>query len=394
MREGHDDPVPGSEKSHQVTLGLREPARRDGRALRLERKLLTRGKRIELDDAAQLRRIDELLRPHRAHAVGHPDDVAALERGRQVSRHLRLVPHLVSELRAESVEPALRGRVDERVLHRVERALGKRREGANGLHVIPEELDAKRVATRRSEHVDEPTANSELPTLLDPLDPLVAGDRELLGQPVDPRAVAHADLKRRRSFRQRWHALREAERRSADKPAAGQHVESPGPLADEMGRRSDSASEGHSARGEETDPIGSEKPAHPVGCVASIGVLRHQTDEPAARILPRPHSCQHQRQQRLRDPRRRRPRGKERSHALAASELGSKRLQHGSVHRKERSRAVHSGHPRQPGRQANDVRLDFRGATPDHHPLSAYPDAARVWCAKCVEIVTDPDRVR
>jgi len=67
----------------------------------------------------------------------------------------------------------------------MQRPLRERRERAHLLDLVAVELDPERLATRRREDVDEPTADSELAALLGTLDALVARESELLREPVE-----------------------------------------------------------------------------------------------------------------------------------------------------------------------------------------------------------------
>ncbi len=76
-----------------------------------------------------------------------------------------------------------------------------------------------------------------MPALLDLVDALVAGERELLGEHVDARLCAETDLNRLRAGSRRGRPLGEGERRGEDEAAGGEDVERPGPLPDEVRRR-------------------------------------------------------------------------------------------------------------------------------------------------------------
>ena len=78
-----------------------------------------------------------------------------------------------------------------------QRSLCERREGADLLDLVTEELDAKRLAAGRRKDIDKAAADSELAPLLDPFDALVAGGCEVLGQRLDARLVSRLDLERR-----------------------------------------------------------------------------------------------------------------------------------------------------------------------------------------------------
>ena len=79
-----------------------------------------------------------------------------------------------SQRRLDEVEAPLGGRVDDRLVDGVQRALRERRERADLLDLVAEELDPQRLAAGRREDVDEPAAHGELAALLDALDALVA----------------------------------------------------------------------------------------------------------------------------------------------------------------------------------------------------------------------------
>src|SRR5207248_10342708 len=119
----------------------------------------------------------------------------------------------------------------------MERALREGREGADRLHLVPEELDPERLAAGRREDVDDAAAHGELAALVGALDALVAGEGKVLGERVDARVVAYCDLEAGRTRRGRRHALGERDRGDADQATCGQHVERPGPFADEVRRR-------------------------------------------------------------------------------------------------------------------------------------------------------------
>ena len=73
-------------------------------------------------------------------------------------------------------------------------ALRERREGADRLDLVAEELDPERLAARGREHVDEPAADGELSALVDPLDALVTRERKLLGETLDAGLLARGEI--------------------------------------------------------------------------------------------------------------------------------------------------------------------------------------------------------
>src|SRR5205823_410923 len=137
----------------------------------------------------------------------------------------------------DAVEPPLCRGIDRAGLDRVERALRERRERADRLNLVAEELDAQRLAAGRREDVDQAAANRELPAVVDALVALVPGERELLGELLDPLLGTGRQLERGRPCSRRRQALGDCARRCADDPAAGENVERSGALADEVRRR-------------------------------------------------------------------------------------------------------------------------------------------------------------
>jgi hypothetical protein len=72
----------------------------------------------------------------------------------------------------------------------VQRSLRERREGADRLDLVAEELDPQRVAAGGREDVDQASADRELAALLHAVDALVAGEREPLRQGIEPRHLS------------------------------------------------------------------------------------------------------------------------------------------------------------------------------------------------------------
>ena len=89
MDERDDDPVPCPDVAEQVTLGLGEAARSDGRALRLEGVGLAARELGQPDGCAEVELRSELL----AHRFGDlfrlPDEVGRGQRRDEVLRHRR-----------------------------------------------------------------------------------------------------------------------------------------------------------------------------------------------------------------------------------------------------------------------------------------------------------------
>jgi len=87
-------------------------------------------------------------------------------------------------VKAEGEVPRSQGKAV-RVVDRVEGALGERREGANRLDLVAEEVDPQRLAAGRRKHVDDAAAHGELAALVSAIDPGVAREREVLRERVE-----------------------------------------------------------------------------------------------------------------------------------------------------------------------------------------------------------------
>src|SRR5207237_7736577 len=140
---------------------------------------------------------------------------------------------VVSEVDLDELAAALGRRVDRRLVDLAQGTLGERREDADLLDLVAEELDPERLATGGRKDVDEPPAHGELAPLLDPFGPLVAGRGEVLRQRGDAGLVALREAKRCWSSTRRRHSLGHRRGRRAHEPARGEHLERPRPLADE-----------------------------------------------------------------------------------------------------------------------------------------------------------------
>ena len=126
------------------------------------------------------------------------------------------------------------------------------------------------------EDVDDPAANRELAALLDPLHSLVARERQVLGERVDPGLVADGQVEPGRARVQRRHELGERGRRGADDPAGGEHVERACPLAHEVRRRLEPGLPADAAAREERDVFLAEVPGRRLGRVPGVRVLGEQ----------------------------------------------------------------------------------------------------------------------
>ena len=202
MRERDDDVELLAQQSAQLVLGLGEAARRERRPLRVERE------RLALRQRGQLGRPVERDRRQSPPPPRPPAPRRATRRGRargrtpardrRAPRAPALLPVVGPEVDLDELAPPLGGRDRSSPASTgAQRALRERRERADLLDLVAEELDPERLAAGRREDVDEPAAHRELAALLDPLDPLVAGGGELLGERVDPGLVARRDAKRR-----------------------------------------------------------------------------------------------------------------------------------------------------------------------------------------------------
>ncbi len=333
-RKGDDGAEAGPDERAQLVLGFGQAARGDRGALGLEREGLAGGERIELDGVVQRHRLELLFGPDLAHVPGLPDEVrAGRDRWHEVvgNRARRIRVLVVVEPQLDEIESPLGGGVDRRRVNRVQRALREGRERADALDLVAEELDAERLATRRRIDVDDPAAKRELPALLGLVDPLVAGERELLGDGVDAGVVAGGEADRRGPRLRRGHLLGERCCRRADEPAGRKDVEGARSLADEVRRRLEPRAPADAPAREERHVLVSDEPAGGLGDVARVRVLGREDDERPAELFVQRRD--QQRERRFRDARACvRELVDERAKALAVGELANERVQHGSVH--------------------------------------------------------------
>ena len=192
---------------------------------------------------------------------------------------------VVVERRLDQLAAPLAGGVDRRAVDLAQRPLRERRERADALDLVAEELDPQRLAAGRREDVDEPAADGELAALLDPLDALVAGERELLGEQVDPRLVAARDRDRRRARPGRRHPLGERDaptRRRGRRAASTSSARARSPTR--CGGGSSPDSQRDAAGREERDALVAEEPAGRLGEVARVGVVGQQHAERPAEL--------------------------------------------------------------------------------------------------------------
>src|SRR5579884_135978 len=315
------------------------PVGAEGEGLRLrERRRL--GRAVE-GQPGQL-----LLGPHGADLLGLPDEIGRAEGRHEVAGdgggHL-LLALVGAEIDLDQLPAPFGGRVHGRRVDLAERPLRERREGADLLHLVAEELDAERLAAGGREDVDQAAAHGELAALLDALDPFVARVRQVLGDRVEPWLVAARERERGGARPGRRHALGQRDRRRADEPTRLQHGQGAGPLADQVRRRLQPRGVADAARGEERDPLLAEEPGRRLGDVPRVRVVRQRDDEPALELLVQ--RRQHERQHRLRYPRARGQRLRERAQALVLAEAVDQAVQDRTVHDERPERAFRAGRP-------------------------------------------------
>ncbi len=211
MGERDDHVEPLSNEPAELVLGLRQPPCDERRPLGLERVRLPLRERIELGTTFERDSGEALVSPDRSHFVGLPDEVErGYEGSDEIGRDLDLSGLLVVRQRElAGAAASLRGRVDQGLVGLAERALGERRERSDALDLVAEKLDPEGLPTRGREDVDEPAAHRDLASLLDTVDPVVAGGDERLGDRVDAGLVAPGEPKRRRPELRRRHAARQ-----------------------------------------------------------------------------------------------------------------------------------------------------------------------------------------
>src|SRR5215218_4003724 len=142
MSERDHDTVAAADEAEEVALGLRGTPRGTRRPLRFERVALARRELAQLDRAVERRLEPEFLHRGLPDFVRLPHEIECLERRYEIVWDRR---RLVLEPGLDQIEAPLRCRVDDRLLQCVERALRERREGADGLDLVSEELEANRL---------------------------------------------------------------------------------------------------------------------------------------------------------------------------------------------------------------------------------------------------------
>ena len=327
VREGDDDAVAAVDEAVQLVLGLGEAARGDRRPLRLERERLRLRERVELGRAG----LSEIASSPSSAQTRRTSSGCQTKSGARSSTGTRSSGISAATARPSSsasvgsceVGEPLGRRVDDGAVDRVERALGEGRERAHLLDLVAVELDAERLAAGGREDVDEAAADGELAALLGALDPLVAGEREVLGEAVEAGLAADLEPDRLRPLRRRRHALGERGRGGGDEAAAREHVERARPLADEVRRRLEAGAPADAAARQERDALGADEPAGRLGEVARVGVLGQEHDEPALELLVQ--RREQERQHRLGDAGPGRQGSRERLQALEREQLPDER---------------------------------------------------------------------
>ena len=278
---------------------------------------------------------EALVGPDGAHLVGLPDEIGrALERrhevaGASTAARLELV---VGSVDLDELAPPLGRRVDRRRLDLPQRALGERRERADLLDLVAEELDPQRLAAGRREDVDQAAADGELPPLLDPLDALVPrrGERAR-------RATSMPGSSPRRDRSGAGRARRPAADGSAS-AAADAQTSPPRASTSSARARSPTRCGGGSSPepqrtprdGSSADLVVADEPAGCLGGVARVGVVGEEHDEAALDLLVQ--RREHERQHRLRDAGARRQRGREFRQPLLRAQALDECVEHGTVH--------------------------------------------------------------
>ena len=211
----------------------------------------------------------------------------------------------------------------------MQRALGERRERADLLDVVSEELDAKRLSPRAREHVDETSADGNLSALVDAFGPLVSGECEGLDERVETDVAVRPDLDRFRSRILGRKSFRESARRRADETSSGEDVERSRSFADEVCRGLEPRAELDTAARKQRDFRRIGVPGDGLCGIARLLVLGKKTEEGSPEGLVQ--RCQHKRKCGLRHPRRRWKVARERTKTLALGERG-----HEPVERRDR----------------------------------------------------------
>ena len=170
-------------------------------------------------------------------------------------------------------------RVDHRLVDGVEGTLREGRERPYLLDLVAEQLDAQRLPARARKDVDQPSPHRDVPSVLDPLDPLVSGEGQRFDQTVQSRARTGRDADGVGASLDRRCALGERPGRHAHETALLEHCQRARPLADEMRWWLETRSERHAAAREERDASRIHVPGNRLRGVAGFLVLGEEADE-------------------------------------------------------------------------------------------------------------------
>ena len=323
VRERDEHATALAQHPGQLRLGLGEAARGDSRSLGLESMRLGVREGVELRRAVERDRVETVVGPDALDLRRLPDEVGRAGDGWDenggAARRLVVEPRFGRQLGLDEIASPLSGRIDDRALDGMERALRERRERAHLLDLVPEELNAKRLSASAREDVDETAANRDLTAFLDSIDTRIARQRQRLDEHVEPDVVAHGDTNRLRSLFVGRHAFGERSRRGGDETSGGEHVERAGPFPYEMRGRVEPGAESHTPARKESDLRGVEVPGDCLGGIARVLVLGQHGEQAlvAARLVQR---REDERQRGVRYARRCRKGGRERAKLVALGE--------------------------------------------------------------------------
>ncbi len=277
VRERDEHAAALAQHPGELGLRLREPSCGNGRPLCLERMELRVRERVERGGVLEVQGLEALLLPQMPHVGGLPDEVGrAIERRNEIVRNSSLV---IGEHRLEVVLAALGSRIDDRVLDGMQRALRERRERADLLDLVAEELDAKRVAAGARKDVHEPAAHRELASGVDSLGAFVPCERERFDEAVEAELVPDPNLDRDGPFVLGRKALCNRAGRRADETASSEHGEGPRALTDEVRRRIEPGVDTDAAARQECDVRWVDVPGDGLGGVPRLLLLGEQAEE-------------------------------------------------------------------------------------------------------------------
>ena len=272
--------------------------------------------RVEGGSVLQAQGLEALLLQQASNVVPLPHEIGwAIDRGYEIIGN-----RLVVGVEIDEVLPPLDGRVDDRPADGVQCALGERRERANLLDVVSEELDTNGLSPRAREHVDESSADGNLSALVDAFGTLVSGKCEGLYERVETDVALCANLDRFRSRILGRKAFRESSRRRADETSSGEDVERSCSFADEVCRGFEPRTELDTAARKQRDFRRIGIPGDGLCGIARLLVLGKKAEKGSLEGLVQ--RCQHERKCGLRHPGRRWKVVCERTKTLAFGERG------------------------------------------------------------------------